>query len=277
MLRRLVLGLVLLTATLFVLATPTRAGGWVAVTLDSLPVKVRAGESLHLGFTVRQHAVRPVDDAEPVLFARSRETGESVHADARKEGPAGHYLVDVTFPSTGTWEWGVDPKPWPVVHFEPLTVLPAAAETNAPSATGWWFVIPALFLPLGLVLAIRGERLVRRAGVTIGFLGLVGLVVILWPLPTGATGSARPDAEYARALFVAKGCPACHLHSTISTVVHGPVAGPNLTDYRPEPEFLRRWLRAPQAVRPDTEMPDVGLSETEIEALIAFLDAGSRR
>jgi cytochrome c1 len=60
-------------------------------------------------------------------------------------------------------------------------------------------------------------------------------------------------------------------------VVHGPVTGPDLAGYRADPVFLRRWLRDPQAVRPATRMPDLGLSDAEIEALSAFLEDGGER
>ncbi len=65
------------------------------------------------------------------------------------------------------------------------------------------------------------------------------------------------------------------MHRGISNSVPGPVIGPNLTSYQPEPVFTQRWLRDPQAVRPDTRMPDLELSDAEIEALITFLTEGT--
>ena len=47
---------------------------------------------------------------------------------------------------------------------------------------------------------------------------------------------------------------------------------PDLTDYDPDPGFVRVWLRDPEAVRPGTRMPNLGLSEEEIAALLAFLE-----
>jgi cytochrome c oxidase subunit 2 len=84
------------------------------------------------------------------------------------------------------------------------------------------------------------------------------------------------STEYGRQLFFAKGCIGCHRHAAAPLggqfMPDGP---PNLTDYDPEPTFVRRWLADPQAVRPGTEMPDLNLSDEEIEALIAFLESAA--
>ncbi|MEZ4770930.1 MAG: hypothetical protein R2844_21245 [Caldilineales bacterium] len=105
------------------------AGGWATVTLDELPRAPRAGETLALGLTIRQHGFREVDldlDANPVfLFAENPDTGESLRF-AVKDGNTGHFLVNVTFPVAGQWNWGVQPGWFPRVSYEPLTVVPAA-------------------------------------------------------------------------------------------------------------------------------------------------------
>jgi len=36
---------------------------------------------------------------------------------------------------------------------------------------------------------------------------------------------------------------------------------------------VRSWLKDPRAIRPNTAMPDLGLRQEEIEALLAFLAA----
>ena len=111
--------------------------------------------------------------------------------------------------------------------------------------------------------------------------------------PTGAAVIATaaptptPDpADLGRALFQAKGCTTCHRHAGLSIgrvetrakvdLDLGQALGaPDLTHYRPDAEFVRRWLRDPAAVRPQTEMPNLHLSDEEIEALLAFLQASS--
>jgi len=82
---------------------------------------------------------------------------------------------------------------------------------------------------------------------------------------------SQSDAEYGRALFSAKGCVTCHHHAAVAGSDPYTMGNPDLTHYRPDPEFLRRWLKNPRAIRPATEMPTLGLQQDEIEALIAFL------
>lgn len=55
--------------------------------------------------------------------------------------------------------------------------------------------------------------------------------------------------------------------------------GPDLTNIESTPYaglpnsagFLRKWLKDPPAVRPSTQMPNLGLSDEEIEDLLVFL------
>jgi mono/diheme cytochrome c family protein len=73
-------------------------------------------------------------------------------------------------------------------------------------------------------------------------------------------------------LFLNKGCISCHTNTrvkgnTVATV------GPNLSAYQNEAEFLRRWLSDPRAMKPATVMPKLQLSDEEIAALIAFINA----
>jgi cytochrome c2 len=114
-------------------------------------------------------------------------------------------------------------------------------------------------------------------------LGLVALILFAasfspWlersTLDSGAQKDA-PDAEAlaaeGRALFLAKGCATCHRHDDVGRQPGLVEVGPTLTNYQPDETFVRQWLRDPQAVRPATTMPNLGLAEQEIEALIAFL------
>ena len=90
--------------------------------------------------------------------------------------------------------------------------------------------------------------------------------------------AATPDAQAAsiergRALFRNKGCVTCHTNTRVEgrTGVLGSV-GPDLTAYTNDPDFLRRWLANPSAVRPGARMPNLRLSAAEIEDLIVFLN-----
>lgn len=125
-----------------------------------------------------------------------------------------------------------------------------------------------------------------RIGTVCGVLGLALLALSVLPWSAPAAGEAiapvsapmpgsTADAAYGKALFRAKGCATCHVHAAISGVRAIP-EGPNLTDYRADPTHLRSWLRDPKAVKPLTRMPNLGLSDAEIAALIAFLSADDR-
>ena len=75
-------------------------------------------------------------------------------------------------------------------------------------------------------------------------------------------------------------------HSPVTTLADVPgatgVAGPNLTNValRPtlagqslpmSPDSLRRWILAPQALKPGAAMPRLGLSEQDAQDVAAFL------
>lgn len=101
------------------------------------------------------------------------------------------------------------------------------------------------------------------------------------PTPIIMPTPSLSPADYGRALFQYKGCASCHRHdgldvtrvsATDSDRFFASVIGaPDLTHYQPDPAFVRQWLRDPRAVRPNTGMPNLQLSEGEIEALLAFL------
>jgi mono/diheme cytochrome c family protein len=90
-----------------------------------------------------------------------------------------------------------------------------------------------------------------------------------------------PDlAAQGRALFLAKGCIVCHHHDDLAVIRREMGAFdfdnvPNLTHLKIDRDYLRRWLRNPRALKPTTEMPNLNLSDPEIEALVAFLTAGN--
>jgi hypothetical protein len=147
MVRRSIFGLVAAAIAILALAAPALAGGWAVVTLDSLPREVRAGESFQLGFMVLQHGKTPTNmdlngrPLQPIVTA-IKQGGESIRAEARQQGPTGHYLVDLTFPSDGVWDWQIKLPTYYVQSsasgqegdaaiFAPLTVLPASAAKPA--------------------------------------------------------------------------------------------------------------------------------------------------
>jgi len=90
--------------------------------------------------------------------------------------------------------------------------------------------------------------------------------------------SATPEQK-GRALFVSKGCVACHTVEGVPGAT-GKV-GPELTTIasRPQiagvventPDNLKRWLKNPPGLKPGTAMPNLGLTDEEVDNLVAFL------
>ncbi len=182
MLRRIVaiFGLVCLFA--LAAATPAAAGGWANVTLDRLPTDLRAEQTATIGFMVRQHGVTPTNSVRPYLSARHLETSDTVRFDARQEGPVGHYVVDVSFPAAGAWEWEAVPAPFPTVtKLGTLTVLPAAASPSRPVSDS-----PAL-----VTIAITPQVALRAVGAALVLVALA-LALVSRRGATGAAGRLRP-------------------------------------------------------------------------------------
>ncbi len=115
----------------------------------------------------------------------------------------------------------------------------------------------------------------------IAVLGLILVAVSALPWGTWAGSEAAPvveDAAYGQQLFGAKGCAQCHAHAAIpgSGTFGGsyPGAAPDLTNRPGDPAYQRAWLRDPPSVKATTVMPNLNLSDAEIDALVAFLRAG---
>ncbi len=81
--------------------------------------------------------------------------------------------------------------------------------------------------------------------------------------------------------FMSRGCAACHMIQ--GTQAQGEV-GPDLTHFASRnilaggalqntPQDVARWLENPQQVKPRTLMPNLNLSQEEIEQLLAFLES----
>ena len=148
MARRSIFAFVVAILAMLALAAPALAGGWAVVTLDSLPREVRAGEPFQLGFMVLQHGKTPTNTdlngkpLTPLLTASKQgDATATLRVEARQQGPTGHYVVDLTFPSDGSWAWQIalptfyvqdSPSGSNAAVFAPLTVLPSAAPVPAP-------------------------------------------------------------------------------------------------------------------------------------------------
>ncbi|HET7089061.1 MAG TPA: c-type cytochrome [Anaerolineae bacterium] len=263
MLRLSILKLLLVIIVVLAIAAPARAGGWAVVTLDQLPAQVVAGEPLTIGFMVRQHGRTPVDGLTPRVTATRAGINESFTVTAKPQGDIGHYAAALAFPGTGTWNWTIDAfgfaQPMP-----PLTVVAAASSSSAGAGAS---------SPL---VSMR-----TRSRWALALVAVAALVSVTGFVPAAGEGArvaplvGQPiSSEFGQALFVAKGCVVCHQHEAVREArkeFAGFSVGPNLTQRELGPEYLRRWLKDPSAIKPRTEMPTLDLSDDEIEALVAFL------
>ncbi len=255
------------TAILFLFTTvPALAGGWAIVVLDEVPQSLAAGETIALGFSVRQHGVDPINLENVVLTATGPE-GESLTFLARQEGAEGHYLVDVTLPSAGVWAWQIQPDWFKATDLAAITV--SGAPAVAPAQPN-----PSL---AQLVTRIGAWVLNWWVGVDT-LLGATSQPTVAQPVNAAtshATQGTTDAAAYGRAIFMAKGCNTCHLHgAALNTASIG--VGPDLTGYQLPAAYLRLWLKDPQAVKPATAMPNLALTTNEIEALITFLPSSAQ-
>jgi cytochrome c2 len=290
-------------------SSPADAGGWAVVTLDSLPREVVAGQAFTIGFVVRQHGQTLLDGLSPKIQANRNGAFETATFIARGEGGKGHYMASLMLPSEGEWKWKIDAfgyaQPMPALNVSastaaPAPVKPAVINTPAPASTSSAPPLLALSLLaaspiIGLSALLLWQRKRTLWAVPLLFastgIGLLGGWLALQDTSTTPTvsvnTSAKPSASdeatsqlaYGHDLFLAKGCVMCHAHSAFrAEVTVGPfsmseVEPPNLTKTEFSVEHLRNWLKNPQAIKPNTLMPNLDLKQDEIDALAVFLSA----
>ncbi|HET9913680.1 MAG TPA: c-type cytochrome [Anaerolineales bacterium] len=284
------IGLALLLALVF--AFPAFGGGWAVITLDELPTGVVAGEPLTIGFTVLQHGRTPMSGLDPTITANLYKEQEFV-VHAEPDGEPGHYTATLTFPKEGEWRWSIQAftmdQLMPTLSVVAPSVVSQPATAPKPVTVPWLMIVRGLVFGIafiGLVVAFRWKS--RRAAALTGLCLLIGIGTFI----TGATAleaeaqsksaSKAPveasvsQVEMGRQLFIAKGCITCHYNSKAAsspeywTIEMG---APNLTKFSGNEEVLRMRLKDPASVKSDTKMPNLGLKETEIEALIAFINS----
>ena len=103
----------------------------------------------------------------------------------------------------------------------------------------------------------------------------------LGPKPPAAATSNPKYAEGEK-LFTAKGCIACH--SLVAVNAPKGMVGPNLANVgarsyiaagtlKNTDENLAHWIRDPQGIKKGVLMPNLGVTEAEAQALVAYLRA----
>lgn len=104
--------------------------------------------------------------------------------------------------------------------------------------------------------------------------GGIGLAVSGFNMTGGTPSGVDRSLPSGEVLFVAKGCSACHAMDGVSDRN----VGPNLSGLAASPESIRRSIVDPAAELADGftwPMPDLGLRDEEVDALVAYLTAGS--
>ena len=114
-------------------ATTVLAGGWATIVADdATPPQPRAGEDVEYGFTVLQHGETPAGFEDPTLRLTNSVTGETFDVPAEPTGPAGHFVARFTFPSAGSWSYGVQLRQL-AVETQPVTGTVLDADGSAPA------------------------------------------------------------------------------------------------------------------------------------------------
>jgi len=139
----------------------------------------------------------------------------------------------------------------------------------------------------GLLVAFqRRSRMALGVTVLCLLLGLASFVTGT-NVPVGVEAQSNPSfeasnntpisqVELGRQLFIAKGCVTCHVNTKVEKVsTHWTIdmGAPNLSMFSADPDYLQKWLFKPAAIKPATQMPDLNLSENEIQALVAFINS----
>ncbi len=290
------ISLVLALLLTLAIAVPVYAGGWAVITLDELPTGVIAGELFTVGFTVLQHGITPMTDLDPTILAVSPD-GEKFIVLAKPEGKPGHYAATLTFPTKGKWNWTIQAftmeQKMPVLSVAAPSIASAPgikAEPVKESSTSLSLIVRWLALGLGLIGLTLAFRRKSRLAVALTALCLtvgIGLFITGSAVPAVEAGSESPvkvanveslsQVELGQQLFVAKGCITCHTNAKVSnssdywTIDF--TGATNLTNFSASPEILRIRLKNPKDAKSDTQMPNLGLSDAEIEALIAFINS----
>ncbi len=148
--KKLIASTIMVALAVTALTATASAGGWVVITLDSLPEEVIAGKPVSVGFTVRAHGQTPTSDLSPTIVATKARSGETLEFTATNDGKAGHYVAAITLPTAGDWTWQIistpyvnQPSPMPNLAVLEGPVAPSsdaiqAISPRAPETTSIW-------------------------------------------------------------------------------------------------------------------------------------------
>jgi hypothetical protein len=160
MVRRAVLRWIVAVAAVLgiLLLRPVRPAlaGWWLVTLDQAVGEVQPGVPFSVAFTVISHS-RAIPGLAPAIRV-THEAGEQVAVTARPEGAPGHYAAMLTLPTSGVWEWEIQPFPEGDARqvMSPITVRTGTGMAALKMERA---KLPFLVRWLGLVLVLAGALL----------------------------------------------------------------------------------------------------------------------
>ncbi|WP_420628785.1 c-type cytochrome [Candidatus Leptofilum sp.] len=281
----LMVGLVLLIG---VFAWPglARAGGWATLTLSELPTEVVAERPFTIEFLLLQHGQTPLfgGDLFTQVTAVHTVSGEQITVEAQAAKNAGYYEATITFPRAGEWQWEIEA--FTAVYPMPsLMVNEAAAAASdivgGETSVAWQLVVGwTAALGTGLLFVLWARQKSRPRLVVAVLLGIVSLVSfgLYWQMPAAVQAETKnaivpaiaPEAV-GEALFVAKGCIQCHTNENVTMADNILQIGPDLSFVKRPPEYVALWLANPDDLKTGTLMPNLHLSEAEIDTLVTFL------
>ena len=276
--------LVSLSVVLMMLRS-AQAGGWAIVSVSSLPEAVIAERPFTIRFAVLQHGVAPVTFSDTTVTAVHVESGEKIAFEpmATKDD---HFEVEMVLPLAGKWEWQINTFGWQ--HIMPALTVVAVTVAEMQVQDGRLISWPMAITVIGLLVTGMASLAwwQKRDKLRLGFVLLAMTITLVgtlwWHSGTGvviataaetavATVPTIAPADMGAALFAAKGCTGCHQHDEVPRTPMDLGNVPNLTAYEGNPDYVRAWLQDPAAIEPKTWMPNLHLSESEIEMLVAFL------
>ena len=162
---------------------------------------------------------------------------------------------------------------------EPMTDLRPAVEARSGSKRvegKAWQTQKAGVYRASLTIPETGEWAVT---IESGFGPSKGRLLPTVAIDANAKAPARTDAERGRLLFAAAGCVTCHTHASVNIEPMMKDAAPDLTNKRFAADYLAKFLADP-SIKPKSpnmgQMPNLGLRQTEIASLVAFINSDRR-
>ncbi len=163
------LSLAVAALALLAWAGQAAGGGFSTTTLDPLTASPRAGETLEVGYTIKQHGVTPVR-VDGTGIAIVGPDGERTVFPGRPQGPVGHHVADVRFPAAGAWSWEQVQGGVTAQDLGRVEVAPATGAAAAPAAEGGgpgeaaWALLAATIAAAALLAAVALRPWRARAG-----------------------------------------------------------------------------------------------------------------